>query len=303
MIISRRRFCAFYGCALAGALGLSTDAFGDGATSAPRITRYALTPPGWPVTLRLRIAVISDIHAGEPWVAAQDIARIVRATNELEADLIVLLGDFVGTGNLVSREIPWQDWGDVLKDLHAPLGVHAVLGNHDWWEDEIAMARRHGPTDSHRALSRANIPLYENDVVHLVKDGQGFWLAGLGDQLAFSRIQDRQASSAVGLDDLPGTLAKINNDDPVILLAHEPDIFPEVPDRVALTLSGHTHGGQVFPFGQPFNGPTHYSGLFAYGHIVHQGRHMIVTSGLGYSILPVRLGVPPELVVVELGEW
>ena len=88
----------------------------------------------------------------------------------------------------------------------------------------------------------------------------------------------------------------------MILLAHEPDIFTAVPPRVALTLAGHTHGGQiVLPFMPPLWTPSEYGARFAYGHIVEQGRHMIVSGGLGCSKVPLRLGVPPEIVRVTLG--
>jgi hypothetical protein len=94
---------------------------------------------------------------------------------------------------------------------------------------------------------------------------------------------------------LPATLAPTLGDrDPVILLAHEPDIFVRVPERVTLTLSGHTHGGQVrLPFiGRPVI-PSRYGQRFAYGHIVEGGRNLIVSSGLGMTGLPIRFMVPP----------
>ena len=75
-----------------------------------------------------------------------------------------------------------------------------------------------------------------------------------------------------------------------------------MPDRVALTLAGHTHGGQIrLPMIWPTLVPSHYGARFAYGHIVEAGRHMVVSGGLGTSIVPVRLGVPPEIVHIEIG--
>jgi predicted MPP superfamily phosphohydrolase len=128
--------------------------------------------------------------------------------------------------------------------------------------------------------------------------GERFWLAGLGDQLAFPLGHGRYR----GIDDLPRTMAQINTRDPVLLLAHEPDIFTEVPARVSLTLSGHTHGGQVrLPFIWPAFVPSAYGARFAYGRVVEQDRNLIVSGGLGTSFLPARLGVPPEVVHVELG--
>ena len=87
----------------------------------------------------------------------------------------------------------------------------------------------------------------------------------------------------------------------MILLAHEPDIFPEVPPRVALTLSGHTHGGQIRVLGYAPVIPSRYRGRYAYGHIIERNRHLIVSGGLGCSIAPVRIGMPPEIVLVEVG--
>ena len=97
-------------------------------------------------------------------------------------------------------------------------------------------------------------------------------------------------------------MRKIRTDDPVLLLVHEPDIFPHVPDRVALTLAGHTHGGQIrLPLIWPLFVPSKYGARYAYGHVVEDGRHLIVSGGLGTSIIPARLGVPPEIVHITLG--
>jgi predicted MPP superfamily phosphohydrolase len=124
-----------------------------------------------------------------------------------------------------------------------------------------------------------------------------FWLAGLEDQLALLR----KDKGIVGLDDLPATLAQVTDGAPVILLAHEPDIFPKVPARVALTLSGHTHGGQFRLFGWSPVVPSRYGNRYAYGHVHEKGRSLVVSGGIGCSILPVRFGVPPEITLVELG--
>ena len=115
------------------------------------------------------------------------------------------------------------------------------------------MRLKRGPTRTRLHLEDAGIPVYENDVVRLEKNGHGFWLAGLGDQWAFhgrhSRLRRIGRYHSDGVEDLPGMLAKITDDAPVVMMAHEPDVFAITPDRVALTVSGHTHGGQVRPFG------------------------------------------------------
>jgi hypothetical protein len=191
--------------------------------------------------------------------------------------------------------------------LRAPLGVHAVLGNHDWWHDRAVQQAGRGPPYARGALEAVGIPVYENEVVRLVHGGRAFWLAGLGDQLAFMPTRTRRPHRPVGVDDLAATLAQVTDDAPVILLAHEPDVMVRVPDRVSLVLSGHTHGGQVRLFGWSPVVPSAFGNRFAYGHIreqcdghIREQCDLVVSGGLGCSILPVRFGVPPELVVVTL---
>ena len=208
----------------------------------------------------------------------------------------MLLGDYAVASRFITKRLPMPEVARILAGLRAPLGVHAILGNHDWWDDHAVQRSRKGPPAARRDFEAAGIPVLENAGVRLVKDGRPFWLLGLGDQLAFVR------RPVAGVHDLPRTLAAIRDDAPAILLAHEPDIFPSVPQRVALTLSGHTHGGQVRCFGYSPVVPSRYGNRFAYGHVVENGRHLIVSGGLGTSIAPVRFGVPPEIVVVDLGE-
>jgi len=254
-----------------------------------RVQPYALTPPQWTPGLRLRIAAVADIHAGEPYMSLDRIERIVAATNALKADLIVLLGDYVAAPEVRVRVVPSKDWSRALSCLEAPLGVHAILGNADWWDNAVTCRR---------ALDRAGIPLLQNDAVRLVHQGRGFWLAGLGHQITFVRSP---YGGRRPIADLDATLAALGTDEPAILLAHEPKIFAGLTDRFALTRSGHTHGGQVRLFGWSPVSADSYGNRYAYGHVVEDGRHLIVSGGLGLSKLPVRLGVPPEIVLIELG--
>ncbi|MBC8051364.1 MAG: metallophosphoesterase [Chitinophagales bacterium] len=301
-MFTRRGLFKALGLSVAGGLSVGGYAFGAEPMLRLRVQRYQITPTGWPAGLQLRIAAIADIHAGEPTMSAWHIRRIVETTNALNADLIVLLGDYVAGHKFVSRQLSSPEWAGILGGLRAPLGVHAILGNHDWWDDYSAQARGAGPTIAGEALKDAGIALYENKSARLQKDGQGFWLTGLGDQLALIPKAGRNKCNRLcGVDDLPGALAQVTDDAPVILLAHEPDIFPNVPKRVALTLSGHTHGGQVRLFGYSPMAPSRYRNRYAYGHVVEDDRHLVVSGGLGCSIIPVRFGVPPEIVHITLG--
>ena len=290
-MFSRRTFLRTLGIGALSSVGLTSYGFAIEPRFRLVVTPYRIAPTAWPKGGRsLRIAAIADIHACEPWMPLSRIEQIVATANDLKPDIVVLLGDYM-TGAFPSGVVPSAEWGRALGRLEAPLGIHAVLGNHDWWTD---------PDEVRNALHDNDIPVMENDAVLVRRDdGPAFWLIGLGDQLAH-RIGYRRFR---GVDDLPGTLAGIPDDGtPVVLLAHEPDIFVDVPSRVSLTLSGHTHGGQVaVPYvGRPVV-PSAYGERLAYGHIVEDDRHLIVSGGLGCSMLPVRFGVPPEIVLIEVG--
>lgn len=290
--------------------GIGSVSFGGYALAEPfriGVTRYAITPPGWPHGLPVRLAVLTDFHLCEPWFGLDRLKGLVDRTNALGADAVLLLGDFVAGHRLghFGRSIPHRDWARVLAGLTAPLGVHAVLGNHDWWEERAVQEARRGPTLAGAALEDAGIPVYENDVLRVEKNGQPFWLAGLGDQWAFWPKDRKKKIDGIhayeGVDDLPGTLGKITDAAPVILMVHEPDIFPKVPERVSLTVAGHTHGGQVRFAGYAPVVPSRFGQRYLQGHIVEEGRHLVVSAGLGCSSLPIRFGVPPEIVLIDLG--
>jgi predicted MPP superfamily phosphohydrolase len=298
-MISRRRFLKWF--LSLGLVGAATSAYAVVVEPLlrQRVTRYDLKLRRWPDDLDLTIAIVTDIHACEPWMDLSRIQSIVQQTNDLKPDLTLLLGDFVSGLRYVTGTVGPDEWSTALAALKAPLGVHAILGNHDWWGDRAVQEKRAGPPFAQRALERVGIPVYENDAVRLTKSGRTFWLAGLGDQLAFWPTRRRHPGLRLGVDDLDTTLRKVPEGDPVILLAHEPDILPRVPDRVALVVSGHTHGGQVRLFGWSPVVPSRYGNRYAYGHVREQC-DLIVSGGLGCSIAPVRFGVPPEIVLLSI---
>lgn len=300
-MISRRKILRSAGALGASALALAAYGFIFENFRWPKVTSYQVRPKVWPAGLALKIAVVADLHACKPWMTGERIASMVETTNGLGADLIVLLGDYSAGHHFVFDAVHSDEWSAALAGLKAPLGVHAILGNHDWWDDKSAQVTGVGPTYGRRALEKVGIPVYENEVVRLSKDGQPFWLAGLGDQLAFIPSRRRFPGRRVGVDDLGATLAKVPASEAVILLAHEPDIMVRVPERVALVLSGHTHGGQVRLFGWSPVVPSRYGNRFAYGHVREQC-DIIISGGLGCSIAPFRLGVAPEIVLVTVSD-
>jgi predicted MPP superfamily phosphohydrolase len=288
-LITRRQFIVGLGAAGGATLGLGSYAFAVEPRFRLVVTEWDLPTGHWPHEQPLRIVLVADVHACRPWMPVERIRWIVEKANALNGNIILVLGDYVSgiADHFGGAHVPPADWGEALSALRAPLGVHAIMGNHDWWSD---------PKLVKATLAEAGIPLYQNRAVK-IEGATPFWLAGTDSMVAHPLGRGRFR----GEDDLPGTLAQITDDAPAILMAHEPDLFVHVPDRFAVTLSGHTHGGQVWlPFiGRPIV-PSAYGQRFAYGHIREKGRDLIVSAGLGCSIMPVRLGVPPEITVVTL---
>ena len=245
-----------------------------------RTNSYEISLDGWPAACDgLRIAVLADLHTGSPWNGLRKLDSIVERTLEAEPDLILLAGDYVIRGVAGGRFTPPEEIATRLADLTAPLGVWAVLGNHDWWLD--------GPR-VRAAFEAVGIPVVDNTATELRRGSCAFWLVGIGDILD-------------GHDDVRTALASVPEGAPAIAFMHNPDVFPDVPASVSLTIAGHTHGGQVYiPFvGRPIV-PSEYGERYAIDHVVDGGRHLFVSPGLGTSIIPVRFLVPPEVSIVTV---
>ena len=242
--------------------------------------RAEARPRGWPKELDgLTIALISDIHAGSPYIGETRVKQLVLRVNAAKPDMIVLLGDYVIQTVVGGRFMPPEKLAVLLKELKAPLGVYAVLGNHDWWLD--------GPR-VRDAFAGQGIKVLENENVRVSTRGSRFSLLGLADHI------ERKPNTISPLSGVPDS-------EPVIALIHEPDYFPEIPERIALTLAGHTHGGQVrLPFVGSLIVPSRFGQRFVRGLIKEGGRLLYVTTGVGTSIFPVRFGVPPEYVLLTV---
>lgn len=241
---------------------------------------YDLVLPGWPAAAGdLRIAVLADLHTGSPHNDLDKLQEVVDATNRAPPDLILLAGDFVIQGVVGGQFVEPEASARVLRSLQATLGVYAVLGNHDWWLDGARVRK---------ALEDEGIPVLEDRAIPLLCNRRPFWLAGVSDFWEAAH-------------DVRRALAGVDEASPVIVVTHNPDVFPEIPDRVALTIAGHTHGGQVAVpgLGRPVV-PSQFGERYAIGHVVEGGRHLFVSTGIGTSILPVRFRVPPEISMITL---
>jgi predicted MPP superfamily phosphohydrolase len=250
-----------------------------------RVHRLQVASAAWSGA-PLRIGVVSDTHVGAPHVTPDRVRRTMLRLNRERPDVIVFLGDYAG-GHEPAATRAAPDRSAVLSGVaalaaaEAPLGRIAVLGNHDWWYDGPAIEAQ---------LRRAGVKVLENNAVRVQRPGGAFWIAGLAD------LESRRAEPSP-----EAALATVPSGEPVILLTHWPDPFPSVPPRVALTLAGHTHCGQV---NFPIVGRTVHAseGARRYGCGLYDegGRKLFVTAGLGVSILPVRFRAPPEIAVITL---
>ncbi len=301
-MITRRGVLKLMASAWFAGLSLLTYATGAEALGKPRVTRIRLSPRRWTPGLGLRVVMISDIHVCEPWMDLDRLRAICEQANALEGDIILLCGDFVSTMKLVTGYPPLEKTAAVLSTLKARLGVHAVLGNHDYWIDRDFQEGRSKTTFVAAALEAAGIEVYINRAARIDNDGKPFWLAGLGDQLAYRPSRRLNRPYFIGIQDPESTFGSISDDAPVILMAHEPYFYPSVPEVVSLMLSGHTHAGQINFFGwAPFaRDPEDQAHL--YGHFNSGNGDLFVSRGLGCSALPIRIGAWPEMVVLELGD-
>jgi hypothetical protein len=246
-----------------------------------RVAEHELTLRRWPTACDgLRVAVLSDLHVGSPFHGVASLDHLVAETLAARPALVLLAGDYVIHGVIGGSFVPPETIAAGLRPLAAPMGVWAVLGNHDWWLD--------GPR-VRRALEGAGIRVLEDESVAVTSGPCRLWLSGIGDFWE-------------GRHDVAQALRAVSDDAPVIAFTHNPDVFPSMPERVTLTVAGHTHGGQVaLPFFGPPVVPSDHGQRYANGTVVENGRTLFVTPGIGTSILPLRFLVPPEISILVLG--
>ncbi|HEY5711415.1 MAG TPA: metallophosphoesterase [Allosphingosinicella sp.] len=248
------------------------------AVADPVVRRAEIELADWPAGAPpIRVVLISDLHVAGPDMPPSRLARIVDQVNALEPDLVLIAGDFVSDKRVSTRTYGADEAVAPLARLRAPLGVVAVLGNHDHWRDAGAMRS---------ALAAAGVRLLDNDA------------AAVG-PLAIGGLDD----AFTGHEDVVSTLARMRTlPGARILLSHSPDPFPLVPREIGLMLAGHTHCGQIrLPLIGAVSTMSDFGERYACGLIREDGKTLIVSAGLGTSILPLRLGAPSDLWLIRLG--
>lgn len=241
---------------------------------------YEFALPDWPAACaNYRVAVVSDIHAGAPYVGLDKIDRLVALIQKQKPDMVLLPGDFVIQEVLGGSFIAPEETARHLKPLLRDASVFAVLGNHDALLDSARVRQ---------AFENAGIPVLEDRAVEVTRKSCRFWLVGLSDYI------DGQHEYLQAFAMVPAGM-------PVLAFTHNPDAFPDIRAPYSLLVAGHTHGGQVvLPFVGRAIVPSKYGQRYAIGHVVENNRHLFVTPGIGTSILPVRFGVPPEISYLRL---
>jgi uncharacterized protein len=260
-------------------LALKTVAAGGAYTALEakwcRVTSVSIEMPRLPESFAgLRIAFLSDIHHG-PFVPLAYVRHAVAMANALAPDLILLGGDYVHRNRSYIAPCIHE-----LGKLQAPLGVHAVLGNHDHWESA---------SETKQALAQAKIRELTNTAIWLQRGEARLRLGGVGDLW-----EDRQRLHSV--------LDGVSEKDPCLLLSHNPDYVERIQDgRIGLVLSGHTHGGQVVVpgYGSPIV-PSRYGQKYAHGLVQGPVARVFVTRGVGTVTPPVRLFCRPEIALLTL---
>lgn len=248
----------------------------------PRLIRQDIFLRRWPSRMDgFTIALLSDFHYDHVF-SVHPIRAAVDVVNKLHPDLIALTGDFVSVpwvGDPAKGASVAEPCAQLLRELKAPYGLWAVLGNHDVFSD---------PDRVTSALRAVGIPVLSNQSVPIEKNGARFWLSGVDDVLG-------------GAADLHATLHDVAPDEAVVLLAHEPDFADHVARYpIDLQLSGHSHGGQVrIPFFPPLYLPDlarkYILGLYKVRELT-----LYTTAGLGTVEIPVRLDCPPEITLLTL---
>lgn len=244
------------------------------------VRRHALTLPGWPRFARpLRIAFLSDFHLGSH---SGDVPRFAAIADEAAAhapDLVLFGGDYMNMQFFGGGRVPPETIAGILSRIAGACGSFGVLGNHDYV---------YGKADVAAALRNAGIAMLDHDRGSFAYDNHRIDIVGVSD----AHVVRPQARKL---------LSGLSQDRPAIVLTHDPAHFVGVPAGPFLTLAGHTHGGQIRLPGigaltNSSRAPMHWT----HGLVVEGGRHMIVTAGLGTSGVPLRIGVPPEFVVIEV---
>jgi uncharacterized protein len=244
----------------------------------PVVRESRVDVAAWPAGERpVKILLLSDIHVAGPDMPPWRLERIVEQANALSPDVVLVAGDFISEKRVSTRTYAPDEIAAPLQALRPRLGTFAVMGNHDHWSDAPAITA---------ALTRAGVRVLYNEAVRAGPLAVG----GLDDDYTGRADPGRTFVAMQMAGGVP------------VLLSHSPDPFPTVPEDVPLMVAGHTHCGQIsLPWIGPIVTFSRHGNRYACGRVDERGRTLIVSAGLGTSMLPLRLGAVPDMWLIEIG--
>ena len=254
-------------------------AYWEAAYRAPIVRRAEVALADWPKGAKpVTVLLVSDTHVAGPDMPPDKLVRLVEQLNYLKPDLVLLAGDYISHKTFATRTYPIADAVRPLTHFKAPLGVVAVLGNHDYWAGGAAFEK---------AIRATDITLLSNEAV---RRGP-LIIAGLGDQFSGHAELTRTGSALAAM-----------GSGPRLLLTHAPDPARMIGFRVDAILAGHTHCGQIdLPFiGMPASDGHGFAWLPC-GRVDVNGTPMFVGAGVGTSIMPLRFGAPRDVWLIRFG--
>ena len=233
--------------------------------------------PNWNKNIDgFKVAIVADIHLGTKFSDIQKLEKIAKKVNKTQPDLVVIAGD-LDAKSITYKDYKKEDIANVLKIFNGKYGTVAIMGNHDY----------NPPNIISQIYKMAKIPLLENQDLFIYPQKIPVRVVGFKDLWHYKSIP----ANVIG--------TKYKNT-PTIVLTHNPDSFADMPKFVSLTLSGHTHGGEiVFPIIGSFSVPSEYGQRYRKGYIVENNKHLYVSGGVA-TTSRMRFLNPPEITVLEL---
>jgi len=248
---------------------------------APIVEKYELSIKGLsPKDDGLRIVQLSDLHISW-WTSKEEVDRVSKLVSELNPDLLLITGDIVDHNPEFVREL-----GESFKELHPRLGKFAIIGNHDVYTGAEQIVER---------MKAINFKMLGGECFSLINKGADLALAGMDDS------GERWTGADPREKEIPKILDQCHKGLPIIWLGHRSSGFEQIKGLpVALTLTGHTHGGQLrLPFGGP--GLAHLRFNYTAGLYQENGQFLYVSRGIGTVGWPFRIACPPEITLIVLG--
>lgn len=273
-----------------------------------RTNKINMVLPGFSRDADIKVGIFSDLHIGVGRGDLKRLEKVVEAINKENPDIIINLGDY-HSYTIAKSKTDTKAISKILKKLKARYGVYSILGNHDGLFIHQKVLDGSFKTLDYqkqmvvKIIKDAGIKLLDDSFEVIEIRGNKFILVGLTDKYSaprtYAQLVLANKAKKAEYNNLDRVMKEIPQNLSVILLNHSPAIFPDVPDNVNLTLSGHTHGGHInLPVIRDLLMPSIYSGRYSKGLYKEENKNLFVTTGVGG--LQLRINTPPEVVIMTI---